>query len=196
MAEKLYYSMGEVAEMLDVSQPLLRFWESKFDIVAPRKNKKGNRMFSPDDVRNLKTIYHLVKERGMTLAGAAKYIKASRGTIERDMEIAERLGTIRALLLEVRGELGGGGIVTDDTLPEEEMEAAEEVAVAEEFVAEEVATAIENETEEGAEEMAATEETAEEATEEMVAAENETAEEIVENETAEERPTYIEQTLF
>ncbi len=114
MAEKMYYSMGEVAEMLDVSQSLLRFWEKRFDIIAPRKNKKGNRLFSPEDVRNLKTIYHLVKERGMTLAGAEKQLKARRSGIERDMEIAERLQSIRAILLEVRHELGGGGVIVDD----------------------------------------------------------------------------------
>jgi DNA-binding transcriptional MerR regulator len=107
MAEKIYYSMGEVAEMLCVSPSLVRFWEKRFDIIAPRKNKKGNRLFSPEDVRNLKTIYHLTKERGMTLAGAEKQLKARRGGIERDMEIAERLGAIRALLVEVRNELGG-----------------------------------------------------------------------------------------
>jgi DNA-binding transcriptional MerR regulator len=114
MAEKMYYSMGEVAEMLDVSQSLLRFWEKRFDIIAPRKNKKGNRLFSPEDVRNLKTIYHLVKERGMTLAGAEKQLRARRSAIERDMEIAERLNSIRALLVEVRNELGGGGVIVED----------------------------------------------------------------------------------
>ncbi len=106
MAEKLYYSMGEVAEMLCVSPSLVRFWEKRFDIIVPHKNKKGNRLFSPDDVRNLKTIYHLVKERGMTLAGAEKHLKAGRSGVERDMEIAERLASIRALLVEVREELG------------------------------------------------------------------------------------------
>lgn len=117
--EKIYYSMGEVAEMLDVSATLLRFWEQKFDIIKPHKNKKGNRMFTPEDVRNLKTIYHLVKERGMTLAGAAKYLKASRSTIERDVEIAERLQSIRALLVEVRQELGGEGTVVDGDVDDE-----------------------------------------------------------------------------
>ncbi len=106
MAEKLYYSMGEVAEMLCVSHSLLRFWEKRFDMIKPHKNAKGNRLFSPEDVRNLKTIYHLVKERGMTLAGAEKLLRARRSEIERDMEIAERLGAIRALLVEVRNELG------------------------------------------------------------------------------------------
>jgi DNA-binding transcriptional MerR regulator len=119
MAEKLYYSMGEVADMLDVAPSLLRFWEKRFDCITPHKNKKGNRLFTPGDVRNLKTIYHLVKERGMTLAGAEKQLNARRGEIERDMEIAERLGSIRALLIEVRNELGGDGTVVDDTVTEE-----------------------------------------------------------------------------
>jgi DNA-binding transcriptional MerR regulator len=120
MAEKLYYSMGEVAEMLCVSTSLVRFWEKRFDILKPQKNRKGNRLFTPADVRNLKTIYHLVKEKGMTLAGAEKQLKARRSAIERDMEIAERLGAIRALLVEVRNELGGGGIVVDRAVVEEE----------------------------------------------------------------------------
>ncbi len=124
-SKKLYYSMGEVAEMLDVSPSLVRFWEKRFDIISPQKNKKGNRLFSPDDVRNLKTIYHLVKERGMTLAGAAKHLKANRKEgIERDMEIAERLASIRALLLEVRNELGGDGTVVDNLNYEPSIEDA------------------------------------------------------------------------
>jgi DNA-binding transcriptional MerR regulator len=106
MAEKMYYTMGEVSDMLDVTPTLLRFWEKKFDIIKPQKNKKGNRLFSPTDVRNLKTIYHLVKERGMTLDGAARQLRVRHSEISRDMEIAERLASIRALLLEVRNELG------------------------------------------------------------------------------------------
>lgn len=98
--------MGEVAEMMDVSPSLLRFWEKRFDIIAPHKNKKGNRLFSADDVRNLKTIYHLTKERGMTLAGAEKYLKANRIAIERDARLAEQLHSIRALLVEIREEMG------------------------------------------------------------------------------------------
>jgi DNA-binding transcriptional MerR regulator len=116
--------MGEVAEMLDVTPTLLRFWEKQFDIIAPAKNGKGNRLFTPADVRNLKTIYHLVKEKGMTLAGAEKQLKARRGKIERDMEIAERLASIRALLVEVRNELGGGGTIVDDYAAEETVPVA------------------------------------------------------------------------
>ena len=62
MAEKLFYSMGEVAEMFDVNASLIRHWESQFSVIRPKRNKKGNRLFSPRDVENLKLIYHLVKE--------------------------------------------------------------------------------------------------------------------------------------
>ena len=105
MAKKLFYSMGEVAEMFDVNASLIRFWETKFDILRPQKNKKGNRLFSPADVENLKLIYHLVKERGMTLDGAARCLKQNKGTISRDAELLERLQRVRALL----GECGGPG---------------------------------------------------------------------------------------
>lgn len=111
MAEtKLYYSMGEVAEMFDVNPSLIRHWESKFDCVKPHKNKKGNRMFSPQDVEKLKLIYHLVKERGMTLEGANKVLKRrSDSELSREMELLERLQRIRASLVEVREELKGDG---------------------------------------------------------------------------------------
>ncbi len=111
MAEKkLYYSMGEVAEMFDVNPSLIRHWESKFDCVKPHKNKKGNRMFSPQDVEKLKLIYHLVKERGMTLEGANKVLKRKSGSeLSRDMELLERLQRIRASLVAVREELKGEG---------------------------------------------------------------------------------------
>ena len=80
MAEKLFYSMGEVAEMFDVNASLIRHWESQFSVIRPKRNKKGNRLFSPQDVENLKLIYHLVKERGMTLEGAKKALKQNSGS--------------------------------------------------------------------------------------------------------------------
>lgn len=117
MAEKLYYSMGEVAEMFDVNTSLIRHWESQFSILRPKRNKKGNRLFSPQDVENLKLIYHLVKERGMTLEGAKKALrKGPAGSgVDRDAELMERLQHIRALLVEVREDLkaGAGEIVAD-----------------------------------------------------------------------------------
>ena len=135
MAKKMFYSMGEVAEMFDVKPSLLRHWEAKFDILRPHKNKKGNRMFTPEDVENLKLIYHLVKERGMTLAGAAQYLKNGiTDTMRRDMELLDRLQKIRAELVEVREQLKDvpdGYTVVEVAQPEEEIvieEPTEEVA--------------------------------------------------------------------
>ncbi len=103
---KLLYSMGEVTEMFDVNASLIRYWESKFDCIKPHKNKKGNRMFTPSDVENLKLIYHLVKEKGMTLEGANKTMKRRGSKVQREVSILERLQNIRAMLLEVRETLG------------------------------------------------------------------------------------------
>lgn len=121
MAEKLFYSMGELAEMLDVKTSLIRHWESQFSVLKPKRNKKGNRLFYPQDVENLKVIYHLVKERGMTLDGAKKAMKrrAAGGAddpIKREAELMTRLRHIRALLVEVREDLktGGEGVVADE----------------------------------------------------------------------------------
>lgn len=133
-AKKMFYSMGEVSEMFDVNPSLIRHWESKFDCLRPHKNKKGNRLFSPSDVEKLKQIYHLVKERGMTLEGANKAMKSSRGVLSRDTELLERLQRIRAALVEVREELRDG--VQDDIVEEAdsvadtvEMPIASDVAV-------------------------------------------------------------------
>lgn len=103
---KLLYSMGEVTEMFDVNASLIRYWESKFDCIKPHKNKKGNRMFTPSDVENLKLIYHLVKEKGMTLEGANNTMKRRGKSVKRDVSILERLQNIRAMLVEVRNSLG------------------------------------------------------------------------------------------
>lgn len=119
MAEKLYYSMGEVAEMFDVKTSLLRHWESEFSILRPKRNKKGNRLFTPEDVENLKLIYHLVKEQGMKLEGAKKAMKSRRGSsdVPRDAELLERLQQIRSLLVEVREDLKAA---EGDILPSDE----------------------------------------------------------------------------
>lgn len=107
MAEKLFYSMGEVSELFDVNQSLIRHWEKQFDVLRPKRNKKGNRLFSPQDVEYLKLIYHLVKERGMTLEGARKALRRHRpdSGVPRDAELMERLQRIRSLLVEVREQL-------------------------------------------------------------------------------------------
>jgi len=136
MADKLFYSMGEVAEMFDVNTSLIRHWESQFSILRPKRNKKGNRLFSPEDVENLKMIYHLVKERGMTLEGAKKALRKapSESGVDRDAELMERLQRIRALLVEVREDLkaGEGEIVTasDADMTDADAVAAADTAAA------------------------------------------------------------------
>ena len=75
---KMYYSMGEVAAMFDVNQSLLRFYEKEFDILQPKKNKKGNRYFTPEDIENLKIIFNLINDKGYTLQGAKDYLKPPR----------------------------------------------------------------------------------------------------------------------
>ena len=103
--EKLYYSIGEVADMFEVNVSLLRFWEKEFDILKPKKNKKGNRMFTPKDLDNLKIIYHLVKERGYTLEGAKKKLKENKDDTINNIEIVNRLKDIRQFLAELKEEL-------------------------------------------------------------------------------------------
>lgn len=132
MADKIYYSMGEVAEMFDVNQSLIRHWESKFDCLRPHKNKRGNRMFSADDVEKLKQIYHLVKERGMTLEGARKVMRGASGKeLARETELLERLQRIRSALVEVREELKAGDDEQIVGSVGAESRDAEEVVVAE-----------------------------------------------------------------
>jgi DNA-binding transcriptional MerR regulator len=92
--------------MFDVNASLIRYWESKFDCIKPHKNKKGNRMFTPSDIENFKLIYHLVKEKGMTLEGANSAMKRRNKSVKRDVSILERLQNIRAMLVEVRESLG------------------------------------------------------------------------------------------
>ena len=103
--EKLYYSIGEVAEMFEVNVSLLRFWEKEFDILKPKKNKKGTRMFTVKDLDNLKIIYHLVKEMGFTLGGAKKKMKDNKSDTINNIEIVNRLKDIRQFLVELRDEL-------------------------------------------------------------------------------------------
>ena len=110
-SSKMLYTMGEVSEMFDVKPSLLRFWEKNFPILKPQKNKKGNRLFTPKDIENLKVIYHLVKERGMTLEGAKRQLKQSRKEVDRDSAIMERLEMIRSVLLQIKAEFKEAGIV-------------------------------------------------------------------------------------
>ncbi|CAN5550041.1 MerR family transcriptional regulator [soil metagenome] len=110
---KLYYTIGEVSEMFDVNTSLIRFWEKEFDIIKPKKNKKGNRLFTPEDIDNFKVIYNLVKEQGLTLDGAKKYLKENRKTVKHEMkieknqfsEIENKLKAIKSNLMEIRASL-------------------------------------------------------------------------------------------
>jgi DNA-binding transcriptional MerR regulator len=103
--EKLYYTIGEVAEMFNVNTSLIRFWEKEFDIIKPHKNKKGNRLFTPKDVESFHLIYHLVKEKGMTLKGAKKKLKENREDTFNNFEVVSRLEKIRSLLVELRDNI-------------------------------------------------------------------------------------------
>ena len=99
--EKLYYSIGEVAKMFNVNTSLIRFWEKEFDIIKPKKNKKGNRLFTKKDIDNFHIIYHLVKERGMTLKGAKKKMKENREDTEHNFEIIRSLEHIKEMLTDL-----------------------------------------------------------------------------------------------
>lgn len=110
---KLYYTIGEVSEMFEVNTSLIRFWEKEFDIIKPKKNKKGNRLFTPEDLDNFKVIYNLVKEQGLTLDGAKKYLKENKKTVKHEMkveknqfsEIENKLKAIKNNLIEIRASL-------------------------------------------------------------------------------------------
>lgn len=103
--KKLYYTIGEVAGMFNVNTSLIRFWEKEFDIIKPKKNKKGNRLFTQKDIDNFHIIYHLVKENGMTLKGAKKKMKENKEDTEHNFEIVRSLESIKEMLIEVRESL-------------------------------------------------------------------------------------------
>lgn len=103
--ERLFYSIGEVAEMFDVKTSLIRYWEKEFDVIRPKKNKKGNRLFTKEDIDNFHLIFHLVKERGMTLKGARKKIRENKDDTEKNFEIIKSLKEIKQLLLETRDSI-------------------------------------------------------------------------------------------
>ena len=100
--EKLYYTIGEVANKFNVNISLIRFWEKEFEILKPKKNKKGNRLFTKNDLNNLETIYHLVKERGFKIEGAKKMLK---NNIKDDIDIISKLKKIQNFLQKLKDEL-------------------------------------------------------------------------------------------
>jgi len=103
--DKLFYPIGEVAKMYKVNVSLIRFWEKEFDILKPKKNKKGNRLFTKKDMENLDIIFHLVKERGFTLEGAKKKLKENKKDTIDTITIVKKLKEIRGFLTELRQEL-------------------------------------------------------------------------------------------
>jgi len=103
--EKHFYTIGEVAEMFGVNASLIRFWEKNFDNIKPQKNKKGNRLFTPEAIEEIKLVYYLVKERGMTLKGAQQKIKGNKAGALHEEEVVEKLKGIREMLVEIKNEL-------------------------------------------------------------------------------------------
>ncbi|NOR74840.1 MAG: MerR family transcriptional regulator [Draconibacterium sp.] len=103
--EKIIFTIGEVAEMIGENTSLIRYWENQFDALKPQKNKKGNRLFTKDDIDTVKLIYHLVKERGLTLNGAKQKLKENRDETVHNYEIVKRLQNVREELIGIRDGL-------------------------------------------------------------------------------------------
>lgn len=102
---KLYYTMGEVTSMFDVNASQIRFYEREFDIIQPKKNKKGNRLFTQDDIANLKIIFNLVKDKGYTLQGARDYLRTNKSEAKENQRVVDSLEKLKSFLLEVRDSL-------------------------------------------------------------------------------------------
>ena len=105
LPKKRYYKIGEVAKAFDVNTSLIRFWEGEFDVIDPKKNAKGNRLFTVEDIENFKIIFNLVKERGFTLEGAKQKLKQNRVDVVENHEIISRLETIKAELIKIKNQL-------------------------------------------------------------------------------------------
>jgi DNA-binding transcriptional MerR regulator len=105
LPEKRYYGIGEVAKAFNVNTSLIRFWEKEFDALKPKKNAKGNRKFTPEDIKNLKFIYHLVKERGFTLEGAKTHLKEEKQKTLTNFEIISKLEGIKNQLAKIKQQL-------------------------------------------------------------------------------------------
>ena len=105
LPEKRYYGIGEVAKAFGVNASLIRFWEKEFDVLKPKKNAKGNRKFTPEDIKNLKFIYHLVKERGFTLEGAKTHLKEEKKQALNKFEIINKLENVKNQLIKIKQHL-------------------------------------------------------------------------------------------
>ena len=105
LPEKRYYGIGEVATAFKVNASLIRFWEKEFDLLRPKKNAKGTRKFTPQDIKSLQLIYHLVKERGFTLEGAKTHLKEDRAKALSNFEIIEKLEKVKSELIKIKNQL-------------------------------------------------------------------------------------------
>ena len=105
LPEKRYYGIGEIAKAFNVNTSLIRFWEKEFDILQPKKNAKGNRKFTPQDIKNLQLIYHLVKERGFTLEGAKTHLKENKSQTLSTFDIIQKLEGVKAELIKIKNQL-------------------------------------------------------------------------------------------
>ena len=105
LPEKRYYSIGEVARAFKVNTSLIRFWEKEFDVIKPKKNAKGNRKFTPEDIKNIELIYHLVKERGFTLEGAKTHLKEEKQKTLSNFDIVRKLEKIKSSLINIKNQL-------------------------------------------------------------------------------------------
>lgn len=105
LPQKRYYSIGEVAEAFGVNTSLIRFWEKEFKAIKPKKNAKGNRKFTPEDIKNLELIYHLVKERGFTLEGAKTHLKEEKQKTLTNFEIIRKLEFLKTELVKIKEHL-------------------------------------------------------------------------------------------
>lgn len=103
--QKRYYSIGEVAKLFEVNPSLIRFWENEFDVLQPKKNRKGNRLFTQEDIENIKIIYHLVKEKGFTLSGAKEEMKKNPEDLKDQQKVIQALEKLKAFLLDVKDSL-------------------------------------------------------------------------------------------
>lgn len=103
--QKRYYTIGEVAKLFNVNPSLIRFWEGEFSVLQPKKNRKGNRLFTQEDIENIKIIYHLVKEKGYTLSGAKEEMKKNPDDIKDTQKVIESLSKLKGFLIEIKDSL-------------------------------------------------------------------------------------------
>lgn len=104
--QKLYYQIGEVAEMFGVSNSLLRYWETEFKIIKPRKTSNGNRLYTQKDIDAIKLVYHLVKEKGYTLDGAKMKLKEGKPEqIQANIDVSEKLKSLKSFLIDLKKQI-------------------------------------------------------------------------------------------